>query len=74
MTFTDWDGKKYLVKVKSYNIFKTISVADTKYHYLCTESTYFSETSRQIKGYMSGLPFSLPIMLVNSSLYTFSCV
>ena len=36
MTFTDWDGKKYLVKVKSYNIFKTISAADTKYHYLCS--------------------------------------
>ena len=36
MTFTDWDGKKYLVKIKSYNILKTISVADTKYHYLCT--------------------------------------
>ena len=36
MTFTDWDGKKYLMKVKSYNIFKTISAVDTKYHYLCT--------------------------------------
>ena len=39
MTFTDWDGKKYLVKVKSYNIFKTISAADTKYHYLCSGMT-----------------------------------
>ena len=29
----DWDGKKYLMKVKSYNIFKTISVADSKYHF-----------------------------------------
>ena len=38
MTFTDQDGKKYLVKVKSYNIFKTISAADTKYHYLCSGS------------------------------------
>ena len=36
MTFIDWDGKKYLVKVKSYNIFKTISAASTKYHYLCS--------------------------------------
>ena len=37
MTFIDWDGRKYLVKVKSYNIFKTISAADTKYHYLCSD-------------------------------------
>ena len=37
MTFTDWDGKKYLVKVKSYDIFKTISAADTEYHYLCSD-------------------------------------
>ena len=37
MTFIDWDDKKYLVKVKCYNIFKTISATDTKYHYLCSD-------------------------------------
>ena len=36
MTFIDWNGKKYLVKIKSYNIFKTITAANTKYHYLCS--------------------------------------
>ena len=43
MTFTDWDGKKYLVKVKSYNIFKTISAVDTKYHYLCSYKLVLDE-------------------------------
>ena len=48
MIFTDWDGKKYLVKVKSYNIFKTISAADTKYHYLCSVSSHVTLNSMSV--------------------------
>ena len=66
MTFTDWDGKKYLVKVKSYNIFKRISAADTKYHYLCSgkmpsDSRIKCYQVNQVQGYiyiqMLGLGF-----------------
>ena len=50
MTFIDWDGKKYLVKVKSYNIFKTISAADTKYHYLCSLQIYLDTGNFYLPG------------------------
>ena len=42
MTFTNWDGKNNLVKIKSYSIFKTISAADTKYHFQCSSYATFS--------------------------------
>ena len=45
MTFTHGDGKKYLVKAKSYNIFKTISAVDTKYHYLCSDHSLVASDS-----------------------------